>query len=148
MTTIRTLLTNDHRQCDDRFVAVEHAVGAGQLAAAAGLLADFQRAMQAHFACEESQLFPAFEAATGMSGGPTEVMRQEHMRMRAMMDDAVDALADGDADGYLAIADALLIMMQQHNMKEENVLYPMCDKSLADGANGLVSGLQAQLTAA
>ena len=29
---------------------------------------------------------------------------------------------------------SLLIVMQQHNMKEENILYPMCDDSL-DAAN-------------
>jgi hypothetical protein len=29
----------------------------------------------------------------------------------------------------------LLIMMQQHNLKEENILYPMCDQALAGDAD-------------
>jgi hypothetical protein len=32
----------------------------------------------------------------------------------------------------------LLILMQQHNMKEENILYPMCDNALGTSDVGQV----------
>jgi hemerythrin-like domain-containing protein len=75
-------------------------------------------------------------------------MRQEHLQMRALLDDALAALAEGDVDSYLGHADTLLIMIQQHNLKEENVLYPMCDQHLAGQAEGLVEQLESELTEA
>ena len=90
-------------------------------------------------------LFPAFEDATGMRMGPTQVMRMEHEQMRAMMNAAAAALAGGDREGFLGQVDSLLITMQQHNMKEENVLYPMCDQHLADQVKVLLPTLQTQI---
>ena len=37
-------------------------------------------------------------------------------------------------------------MMQQHNLKEENVLYPLCDQHLSDQASTLLPRLQEMLT--
>ena len=39
-----------------------------------------------------------------------------------------------DARGVAATCDTLLVLMQQHNMKEENILYPMCDSRIPDAA--------------
>jgi iron-sulfur cluster repair protein YtfE (RIC family) len=38
-------------------------------------------------------------------------------------------------------------MMQQHNLKEENILYPMCDRALAGDAD-IEARLRQALTAA
>ena len=43
------------------------------------------------------------------------------------------------------IADTLLIMMQQHNMKEENILYPMCDQHLSNELAPLLERLETEL---
>ena len=134
MIGIRNFMTNDHRRCDDIFAAVEQAAGKAQPEAARAAFAQFRSAMLAHFDSEEQTLFPAFEARTGMSMGPTQVMRMEHVQMRALMDDAGEALQAGNLDDYFGIAETLLIMMQQHNTKEENMLYPMCDQHLAGDA--------------
>jgi tRNA 2-thiouridine synthesizing protein A len=48
------------------------------------------------------------------------------------------ALDARDGDDYAGNAETLLIMMQQHNVKEENVLYPMCDQHLADQLDALL----------
>jgi hemerythrin-like domain-containing protein len=74
--------------------------------------------------------------------GPTQVMRGEHVQMRELMDAARDALLAKDADDYSGNAETLLIMMQQHNMKEENVLYPMCDQHLVDQVDVLLPQIQ------
>ena len=130
MTTIRELLADDHRQCDVRFVAVEQAVSKGNWEKADVDFGVLRRAMERHFMAEESLLFPAFEEHTGMRMGPTQVMRAEHAQMRELLDAADSALAARAAEDYSGYAETLLIMMQQHNMKEENVLYPMCDQHL------------------
>jgi DUF438 domain-containing protein len=67
-----------------------------------------------------------------MYRGPTQVMRGEHAQMRLLLTAAASALTAQDVDDYAGNAETLLIMMQQHNVKEENVLYPMCDQHLAD----------------
>ncbi len=86
------------------------------MARCAGLFQVFRGSLLRHFRMEEEVLFPGFETATGSSAGPTQ--------MRA----AVDA---GSADDFLGAADTLMVLMQQHNMKEEGILYPMCDQVLA-----------------
>lgn len=73
-------------------------------------------------------MFPAFEAATGMTQGPTQVMRMEHRQMRGLMAQMQQAWAERDGEAFAGAAETLLILMQQHNMKEENILYPMCDQ--------------------
>ena len=145
MTTIRNLMTDDHRRCDDFFADAEQAVGKGNLEAAGAAFAHFRLATLAHFDSEEKTLFPTFEAKTGMTMGPTQVMRMEHAQMRSLFDDAGAALVSGDVDDYLGIAETLLIMMQQHNMKEESILYPMCDQHLADELPELLPRLESEL---
>jgi len=145
MINIKNCMTDDHRHCDDLFADVEQAVAAQAWDRANTAFARFRGAMQQHFAAEEELLFPAFEAKSGMTMGPTQVMREEHVQMRELMATAQQALAAQDADDYSGNAETLLIMMQQHNMKEENVLYPMCDDHLREQAATLLPQLQHKL---
>ena len=147
MTTIRTFMTDDHRRCDEFFAEAEQAIGKKNIEAARASFGHFRTAVLAHFDSEEKTLFPTFEAKTGMTMGPTQVMRMEHSQMRALLDDAVDALEQGNSDDYLGLADTLLIMMQQHNMKEENMLYPMCDQHLSAELPAILERLETELCA-
>ena len=142
MDTIRGLLGDHHRQCDNLFAAIEQAIEAGNWEKAGEGFSRFEKAMQLHFDVEESILFPAFEARTGMTMGPTAVMRSEHAQIRELMEAASAAIAGHDSDDYSGYAETLHIMTQQHNMKEENVLYPMCDQHLAAQASVLVEQLR------
>lgn len=146
MNTVQLMMSENHRHCDDLFVAVEQAVNGGDWATAGVAFTNFSEAMLAHFDAEEAVLFPAFEARTGSRMGPTQVMRNEHAQMRELIEAAGAALLARDADDYLGYAETVLIMMQQHNMKEENILYPMCDSHLSgtDVANGLSERLHAR----
>ncbi|AUH50784.1 hemerythrin [Chromobacterium sp. ATCC 53434] len=132
-------LIRQHRDCDARFADAEQAARAKDWPAAESAFAAMRGEMEGHFQLEEERLFPAFEQASGMRGGPTVVMRAEHAQMRQLLDGMAEALAAGDGDGFLAEADTLLILTQQHNMKEENILYPMCEQCLPDLA-GLLQG--------
>jgi hemerythrin-like domain-containing protein len=141
-------MTDDHRRCDDLFAEAEQALGQKNLAAAKAAFEHFRTSVLAHFDSEEKTLFPTFEAKTGMTMGPTQVMRMEHEQMRGLIDEAMQALADDNVDDYLGQAETLLIMMQQHNMKEENVLYPMCDEHLRAETPELLQRLEAEIAAA
>ena len=77
-------------------------------------------------------LFPAFEAATGMTeAGPTFVMRAEHVQMRALLGRMQDAMERGNLRELLDQGDSLLILIGQHNQKEERMLYPLAERALA-----------------
>lgn len=117
-------LTHDHRQCDEQLGALRRAAGGAVWATADSCLAALQHDVLAHFAAEEEVLFPAFEERTGMSSGPTRVMRLEHDEARLLLGDLAAAVAERDADGVRGYGEALLILLQQHNMKEEHILYP------------------------
>ncbi|MFN4325581.1 MAG: hemerythrin domain-containing protein [Azonexus sp.] len=145
MTSIRTFMTDDHRRCDDFFAEAEQAIGRKNLAAAQAAFGHFRTAVLAHFDGEEKTLFPTFEAKTGMTLGPTQVMRLEHQQMRDLLDQAQAAIRAGDLEEYLGQAETLLIMMQQHNMKEENILYPMCDQHLAAELPAILARLETEI---
>jgi hemerythrin-like domain-containing protein len=145
MLNIRNFMAADHRQCDAVFATAEQAVAAQDWGRATAAFVQFQSAVLQHFAAEENLLFPAFEAQTGMRGGPTQVMRGEHVQMRELMEAARAALLARDADDYGGHTETLLFMMQQHNMKEENVLYPMCDQQLVAQVDVLLPQLQVKI---
>jgi iron-sulfur cluster repair protein YtfE (RIC family) len=135
-------LTDDHRHCDDLFADAEAAANAGDVAKAAACFATFVEAMEAHLGGEEAILFPEFEAATGMThGGPTAVMRMEHEQMRALLSRMQSAIGGNDLDDFLGLGETLNILIQQHNMKEEQMLYPMCDRALGERAAALCERL-------
>lgn len=129
--SISWLLGADHGRCDDEFLLAERHAAAGAWDLAAQGLERFHRALEQHFAVEEGLVFPAFERATGNSGGPTAVMRHEHAQMRGLLADLRAALLERDGEAYAGHSETLNIMMQQHNIKEENILYPMADRVLA-----------------
>jgi len=118
----------DHDRCDALWAAVEDA----DEAEVAQAFAAFDTAVRRHLAMEEEVLFPAFEDSAGMQGcGPTAVMRAEHQQMRGLLDAMGRAAESGDVDGVLDQGDTLLMLTQQHNIKEEQVLYPMAEGQLA-----------------
>ena len=142
MSEITDYMTTDHTHCDELFADAENAVANADWPNGLNLFQAFETATLHHFAREESVLFPAFEARTGMSQGPTSVMRGEHVEMRETLQGMQQALSKHDTDAYLGLAETLLMLMRQHNMKEEQMLYPMADQALADKANAVVQEME------
>lgn len=142
MSHISEFLTADHGACDHAFIEAEASVAQGQWNQAKDLLQRFCFATQRHFRREEQVLFPAFEAATGQAGGPTEIMRSEHEQMRQILEALQQALREKNREKFLGEADTLLSLMQQHNLKEENILYRMADQLLARQSDLLLEQMQ------
>ena len=132
MQTITDYLSAEHRHCDDMFADAEAAAAADDLAAAKAGFTAFHQGMQRHLSKEETVMFPAFEQATGSSMGPTSVMRMEHEQMRELFAEMQAALDAKDTSTYAGLAETLLVLMQQHNFKEEQMLYQMADRTLGD----------------
>lgn len=129
---LAAFFTQDHADCDKAWAEVESAEDP------AAAFASFDAAMRRHLRWEEEVLFPAFEDATGHHGfGPTWIMRGEHEQMRAVLDQMGRAAALGDRQGLLDHGDTLLMLIQQHNAKEEGMLYPMSEEVLGAGWEAL-----------
>jgi iron-sulfur cluster repair protein YtfE (RIC family) len=122
----------DHRDCDARWADVEELLDTADIEAARPAWEKFDRSTRRHLAMEEEVLFPAFDARSGMGGrGPTSVMKMEHQQMRGLLDQIGVAVDAGDAQEAMDIGDTLLMLIQQHNVKEEGMLYPMAENLLA-----------------
>lgn len=143
MNTILEYLGADHRSCDDAFAAAETAAAQARWDAARSAFGRFRRAMDRHFAMEEDVLFPAFEARTGVHAGPTAVMRMEHAQMRDLMDAMQTAADAADQEAFLGLSETLNMLMQQHNVKEETMLYPMSDRVLGEVRAHLLHDMEA-----
>jgi hemerythrin-like domain-containing protein len=132
MTTINEVMTRVHRVCDRHFAAAEAAVDGNDWVGAGAAWLQFVQALERHMSRDEEELlFPALEALNGPAG-PTQVMRMEHGQMRALAAQAGSALAGQDAQEFFGLAETLMLLIQQHNMKEERILYPLLDRSLAN----------------
>ena len=132
MTTIKPIMARHHEYCDRLFADAEQAANQQDWNACRQLLQHFAEAMEAHFQAEEEELFPAFERVTGTQAGPTEVMRQEHLQIRQLIASLADAAAAASDVDFFGVGDTLVVFMEQHNRKEEGILYPMCDDRIGD----------------
>jgi len=142
MAGVSAYMVNHHKECDSAFASIEEAVGASDWNRAQSEFDAFLSEMNRHFDLEENLLFPAFAQKTGMSGGPTQVMRMEHEQMRGMLDEMRVAAEAKEAEQFLGASETLLILMQQHNFKEEAVLYSMMDEVLGEDADRLLDQLE------
>ena len=139
MARLSKFLTDDHEQCDALFADAENAVVSGDWGQAGERFQAFARDILRHFGWEEEVVFPAFENRTGMSGGPVFVMRAEHDQIRDALTAMGQAIEAKKTQTYLGLSETLLMLMRQHNMKEENILYPMLDQALAGEADELLA---------
>lgn len=143
MSTILDFLGNDHRACDELFASAEEAVAQKNWDAVRDLFGRFDAALKHHLAMEEEVLFPAYEARTGNTMGPTQVMRLEHEQMRTLLQDMANAVANANQNSFLGLSETLNMLMQQHNLKEENMLYPMSDRVLGSESQSVIVSMEA-----
>lgn len=135
-------LAQHHRYLDRLFVSALDAADKSDWPAFTRGLAALAGALDLHIDFEEGELFLAFEEASGLRDGPTRVMRMEHTRMRDLLYALSAAQPRIDPEGCRAELEHLRAILQAHNVKEETVLYPVCEGLL--GARGdLIAGARA-----
>jgi hemerythrin-like domain-containing protein len=140
---ILEFMRDDHRSCDHVYADAESALLAKESEKGAVLFEQFAKATLHHFDMEEKELFLAFEKRTGMMGGPTQMMRYEHQQLRSLIESMRLALAENRINDFFGIGESMMIMLQQHNMKEEQMLYPMIDRALGGEGSQMIETLKA-----
>lgn len=143
MNTISSFLTSDHRACDSEFANLENAIASQDWEEAKIQFDKFSADLLHHFDMEEKVMFPVFEEVTGMSQGPTMVMRMEHSQMRNILDDLKADIEKRDKNHFFGVSESLMMLMQQHNMKEEQMLYAMADMHLGSRVSKVIEDMKA-----
>ncbi|TVO68544.1 hemerythrin domain-containing protein [Sedimenticola selenatireducens] len=142
MTTITETMARDHRHCDEFFAEAEELISQGDWEQGRAKFNEFRDATENHFSMEEGILFPKFEQRTGQTMGPTQMMRMEHTQMRQLLADMEAAVTHEDDERYLGLSETMMMVMQQHNMKEEQMLYPMTDQVFAGDAEATLQEMK------
>lgn len=137
---ITETLTADHRRCDRLLALVESAADEDDWDLAAGEARGFIEAMERHFSFEEENLFPSLESAAPMAAAPAGVMRMEHRQMRHLLGELLATTEARDKAGCLGLLESLHLIIQQHNAKEESILYPLADRALGAAGRDLLAG--------
>jgi len=144
MSTIKEFLAADHRKCDQFFALMEEKA-MSSLSEAKKACQEFTNEAERHFQMEERVMFAEFEAKTGMTEGPTAMMRHEHTQMRNLMKQMCEAIDADDKDKFFGLTETLMILLQQHNMKEEQMLYPMAQQHLSAESDRVVEMMKSMV---
>lgn len=135
--TISTYYEQDHDRLDSLFKNFQQ-LKRTDFQKAKQFFKEFKFGLQRHIIWEEEILFPLFEQKTGMySGGPTEVMRQEHRLIEKYLEAIHDKVRKQDPESEYD-EQMLLNTLSMHNQKEEHILYPAIDRSLSEKERGEV----------
>ena len=127
---VREFLGDDHRRLDAILREAARLAHAGSFAAALESFAEFRCGLERHIEMEEQILFPAFERVTGMTGGPIAVMHREHLEIRRLLDVIGASLRAENFAGLLEAVREFATVIEAHNEKEEDVLYPTVDRAV------------------
>jgi uncharacterized protein (DUF2249 family)/hemerythrin superfamily protein len=141
---VNEALSWDHDRLDALEATAFEKRALGDLQLAYDLYAEFAAGLKRHIGFEEELLFPAFEEKTGMppTAGPTAVMRAEHREIKELLDRIEAGIADAAAP-VEELRGRFHAVLADHNLKEEQILYPATDDLLGpEEADRLVSRIQ------
>ena len=139
--TIKDFMTHKHRECDHFLAEAEEAVEKGDFDTALEKYLAFKDETLKHFDMEEEFLFVKFEEKTGMIQGPTQVMRMEHAQAKSLFEKMDEAYNAKDKERIFGLGESMNILLQQHNAKEEQMLYTMIQQHLMDENEAIVKKL-------
>jgi len=140
--TIKDFMINKHRDCDRYLTLVEDAIESKDFDDAMIRYIKFKDETLQHFKMEEEYLFPMFTEKSAMGeGGPTQVMIMEHNQAKNIFTKLDEAMNDKDVDRFYGLSDSLMILLQQHNAKEEQMLYTMIQNTLNEQNDEIVKKL-------
>ena len=125
--SISAALESEHRCIDERFKRFEEGLASGHVVAEP--FEEAAKVLHRHIYIEEEVLFPAVEAR-GLVG-PTAVMAMEHGEICRFLGGIRDLIQEKASPGRIQGSfKALRSLLEEHNFKEERVLYPNADRIL------------------
>jgi hemerythrin-like domain-containing protein len=143
MNILSNFMKDGHRACDEEFADMENAIADDNWSEGNKLFEKFALDLLHHFDMEEKVMCIAFEARSANAHcNPTPVMIMEHTQMRNIVDSMREKLDTKDKDGFFGDSETLMMTMQQHNMKEEQMMYPMIDEVMGEESAMLLNSMK------
>lgn len=128
------ILEREHADIDQAFERLENAGSAAERESARTSLA---AAVERHLALEEAVFYPALDRAEGLAS-----MRRRGEGEHAELREAMASLGDESADnGGVRLARRVF---ERHRRGEEDEVFPLVQRSLADGLPALALELEQQ----
>ncbi len=139
-TDVKGFMVESHKECDELLAELERAVEA-KSEARGEIFVKFYDELLRHFSSEEIVLFPALNEFAAKHRLPLRVMEMEHEKMRVLAA-KLEGLLD-DKDGFFSLSETLMVMLQQHNIKEESQVYSAVNELLGEEGSYVISQLRA-----
>jgi iron-sulfur cluster repair protein YtfE (RIC family) len=125
--SLAAALEREHQDIDDEIEVFAAGLAAGTIDA--GPLRRASAALRRHIYLEEEFLFPPLREAGLVA--PVFVMLREHGELWRILDAIDTELAlDPDTAALQKLCRELVVQLQHHNPKEEQILYPQADQVL------------------
>lgn len=141
MNKVSKYLEHDHARCDNLYVRAVASVAARDWDQAAIRFPEFSEALRLHMEMEELVIYPAFEEVLGTTTGPTQTMRAEHKLLCEILHRLTEAIKRRNVIEFSDHADTFRLTTQQHNLKEEGMLFPLIDMMLRHRYDELVQAM-------
>lgn len=139
MSDIKEFLTQGHRDCDELFAELEDTV-AKNSDESSHKYEKFYDDLTSHFSMEEMVLFPMLNDYEPNS--PLRAMEMEHEQLRELLSKMRKAVEQKDKEKFFSLSETLMILMQQHNMKEEQLIYTLANQHLGEEASYVISRMR------
>lgn len=131
MPKIASFMNSDHRRLDSIFEKYQESCVKSPLEAKR-YFSNFRSGLERHIIWEEEVLFPVFEQRTGHDRfGPTAVMREEHRQIKVLLGTIQDNLEKNNFE-LKEYDTELKSILNAHNDKEEQILYPWIDNVVSE----------------
>lgn len=134
MQTITDCLKADHHRLDQLLEETLAALERGDLGQLRVRFPEYARHLRDHMRFEEEFMFPVVERVLCNAEGPVCVMRRDHQELSDRLVGMAAALYIGAIDAFRDELLSLTLSLENHNGREERVLYPAIDRLLDDGA--------------
>lgn len=128
--SVTEYLAHDHDRLDSLLLEVIKLIAARRFTEARPRLSNFAFGLRRHIHLEDEFVYPRFEQLTGIIGGPTMVMRDEHRAIEHHLAGMIDAAMRDDRDGFDSEQEAMVAVMSDHTAREEALIYPLMDRHL------------------
>lgn len=129
--SVSELIGWDQRRLDDILDDVDELAETGDFTGALRRYEDFRAGLKHHIAMEEQILFPLYQKLSLDTEAALAAMYSEHVLIRTLVERVAEALQTGDLPSFARIIENLYAVMDVHDQKEEDVVFPRLDAELA-----------------
>ena len=135
-------LIPEHRQCDEFLALTETYIQNAEWDNAKESFIQFNNLTLLHFKREEEVLFVALERSFGSPIRPVFVMTHEHQQTRQLLNQIKNAIDSKNKSEAFALLDTCHLLIQQHNLKEENNLYTLANQTLENQMDQIINDMK------